>query len=338
MNDRMCWAGLLLIAALTPGLASAAVIFSDVTLTAETSTRGESLPVVADSKSQTISNGGSGGIEALSRAAGDPFPNQPNTVGSAFASAAHLALGGDILPGVGANGFFLRNALPPNALFAQAEIKQTITNDSTTETESLLGNFFIPQPTTRFFGVGDFFPGGADPLRDAFGFASALLETRLTRPDGSIGGGILVSYGLRTFRDPQTGVFSAESLDGRELPRGEGPDGSLIFLLPELNLQDFNLADLGPGDILEVTYVFTALASTGFGETGVFAAIGDPFNLSAGGGGSFDIQVGDAPSAVPEPGTVATLGLGLIVLGIAARRGRRPQLPLSFPNTRSPEE
>jgi hypothetical protein len=69
---------------------------------------------------------------------------------------------------------------------------------------------------------------------------------------------------------------------------------------------------LGPRETLEFAWHYTAKAQTGFGETGVFAAIGDPFDINAG-GGLFDIQV-DSPAAIPEPATLVTLGLGLAVL------------------------
>jgi hypothetical protein len=59
-----------------------------------------------------------------------------------------------------------------------------------------------------------------------------------------------------------------------------------------------SLAD--PGESLEFGYDYFATASTGFGETAVFAAIGDPFNLTTG-GGRFEFLLGDAPpNSVPE--------------------------------------
>ena len=84
------------------------------------------------------------------------------------------------------------------------------------------------------------------------------------------------------------------------------------------------MAVFGPGESLEFGYDYFATASTGFGETAVFAAIGDPFDLTAG-GGHFEFQVGGAPAPtpVPEPGTLALLGIGLMVmLGVSARYRR----------------
>jgi hypothetical protein len=326
MSNYRRSAVLLLIAALAPGGASATVIFSDIELTARTDTRGGPAPVVVDSDVETIPNEGAGDVEALSRAGGDPFPNQPNTVGSAFASAAQLALGpGGILPGVGVNGFFLRNALfPPHTLLATASIKQSINNDSTTVTESLVGNIFIPEPTMRFFGVGDSFPDGVDLDRDASAFVQARLETKHTNIFGTIVEDTLLDYGMLAFRDPSTGVFSAKFTDGGlPLTRFEEPDGSFVFRLPELKLENFDLPDVGPSEMLEVNYIFTASAQTGFGETGIFAAIGDPFDLS-GSGASFNVTVGDVDQpgpvpGIPAPNTLAVLGLGLILLSMSAK-------------------
>lgn len=332
MNSQIRSAILVLVAALAPGSVSAALIFSDLFFSASTEAHTQLPPPVIDSDTEFIPNQGPGAVEALSRANGAPFPNLPNSVGSAFASAAQLTFaGGVILTGVGVNGFFLRNSLPPNKLSALAFNSQTITNNSTTDTESLLVSFFIPAPTMQFFGVGDSFPGGADLARDASALVQAELFTNLTRADGSRVQEIILTYGMQTFRDPRPGgAFSAipRSSDSVGLTRFDEPDGSFGFALPELLLEDVRLPEIGPGESLEIVYTFSASASTGFGETGIFAAIGDPFNLSAG-GGSFEIQVGDAlpPSAVPEPGTMATLGLGLIGLGICAHRRRSRHLP-----------
>jgi hypothetical protein len=77
---------------------------------------------------------------------------------------------------------------------------------------------------------------------------------------------------------------------------------------------------MGPGDVLDFTYDYFARASTGFGETAVFAASGDPFDLSA--GGSVGLDVGSAGQA-PEPATLPLLGTAALALWPFAAQRRR---------------
>jgi hypothetical protein len=331
MNSRICPAILALVAALAPGAASATLIFSDMNFQTQTTFSTEFLPEARNFDSAFVPNNGAGAANALTLAAGSPFPNLPviNNLTSAFASASFLTLGGGaIATGVGANGFFLRNSLPPNRLIAGAIMFQGIANDSSTVTESVRADFFIPAPTLRFFGVGDFFPAGADPARDAFGIAQMSLTTFLLRTDGSTVTNPILRYGLRTVRDidPQNpGKFSAlpVSPESVGLTRfEEEDDGSFVFSLPALEV-NLALPDIGPGETLTLAYDFAAVASTGFGETGIFAAIGDPFDLSAS-GARFELQIGNVVNppvpGVSEPSTFAVLGLGLAMLGMSARR------------------
>src|SRR5262245_51818918 len=109
MTRRISPTVLLLFAALVPSEGRALLIFSEVELTASTEVTTQLLPRVTDFDS-TIASPGFGAVRALSIAgAGVPFPNLPNSVGAAFASAAQF---GDLF-GVGVNGFFFRNSLPP---------------------------------------------------------------------------------------------------------------------------------------------------------------------------------------------------------------------------------
>jgi hypothetical protein len=233
-----------------------------------------------------------------------------------FASAAADASG---FFGVGVSGFFFEKSLPPNALSASGTTTQSITNNSAFTFPVAL-DFLIPAPTIQFFGVGNSFPAGADPARDATATAILALRTKLTQPNGRTVEAIPLDYGLRVLREPVSGVlFPFPTRNGAgSLSRFDEPDGSFGFLLSDFGATGFALGDIDPGDTLEFTYDYFAQASTGFGETGVFAAIGDPFNLNAG-GARFDIRVGGPlpPSAVPEPAMLATFGLSLV-----ARRRR----------------
>ena len=127
---------------------------------------------------------------------------------------------------------------------------------------------------------------------------------------------------MHTLRAPIVGVLLADPTDDAlgALSRFDEPDGSFGFRLLPVT-RSFSFSSVRPGESLEFGYDYFATASTGFGETGVFAAIGDPFNLTGGGSG-FAFQVGDAPSpnSVPEPGSLTTFGIGLTVLCIFAHR------------------
>ena len=97
---------------------------------------------------------------------------------------------------------------------------------------------------------------------------------------------------MHTLRAPIVGVLLADPTDDAlgALSRFDEPDGSFGFRLLPVT-KDFSFGSVGPGESLEFGYDYFATASTGFGETAVFAAIGDPFDLTAG-GGHFEFQVG----------------------------------------------
>jgi len=259
--------------------------------------------------------------------AGVPFPNLPNTVGSAFASAAQF---GDLF-GVGVNGFFFRNSLPPNTLLAKGSFAQTITNSSTVS-ESVVVDFFIPRSTISFFGVGNSFPAGADPARDASAAVSTRMVAKITHPDGSSDETVFLDYGMQIFREQTSGELkpiASRDAFGAVLGPVFNFDGSFDFTLPELDVDNVSLAPflppLHPGEVMEFSYDYFATASTGFGETGIFAAIGDPFDLSAGGGRVLLMAGPSSPEpGIPEPGTLTMLGLGLFLISVSARRVSRP--------------
>jgi hypothetical protein len=324
MNDHIRSIVLLLIAALAPVSVSADLIdISEVKLTAFASFTTQLLPQVTDSDIQIVPFSDPTQAEALVLAGNFnvPFPNIPTSQTKAFASAT---ADGRRNFGVGVNGFFFQNSLPPNALVASGTFSQTVTNNSDF-TVPISANFFIPPPTLAFFGIGEFFPPGADPARDATASVGARIVTKLTHPDGSIVEDIPLDYGMRLFRDPVIGLlFAIPTVDAEgEVRQFEFHDGSLNFVLPERLVDGLKLGDIGPGDVFEYTYEFFADASTGFGETGIFAAIGDPFDLTVG-GGRFDLQVGDplppGPGPrVPEPATWTLLASGLLALRFGTR-------------------
>lgn len=315
-----CTTLLLLVASLPLGAGAALIDLSDVELVASTITITQALPAEIDFDVKTVPQSSLVQAEALSLAAGIPFPNLPNSQNQAFASSA-VDTGGVF--GVGVNGFFFRNSLPPNTLEASGAFSQSITNNSTV-TVPVVVDFFIPIPTIQLFGVGNFFPPGADPALDVQAGLSVKMRTTVTHPDGSFVENLALDYGLTLFREPVSSVLLA--IPSRDAVGSVSAfvefDGSFGFVLTSLQLDDFALGDIGPGDVMRFSYDFTASASTGFGETGVFAAIGDPFNLRAS-GVRFDLQVGAVSVPVPEPATYALFAAALLVVGLRLHAGRR---------------
>ena len=309
---------LLPISMLVPMSALAGVIeLSDVTLTARTTFSSQRVPEKSDFDVKTAPP------DQLLQAAqalvkdGIPFPNVPNSQNSGFASSA-ATVGGFF--GVGVNGLHLLNSLPPNRYFASGRWTQTLTNNSAVNQVST-GAISVPAPIIRLFGVGDFFPAGADPDLDASAKAEIRLTSTLTHTDGSVVDTVLFDYGLHTFRDSIGGALLAN-------PDGEAPiptiffdvfDGSFAFRLPAV-LLNFSFGTVAPGEKLEFGYDYFATASTGFGETAVFAAIGDPFDLTVGGGFNFEVVDAAPPpdpgTGIPAPSSLALLLLGLSVLGM----------------------
>ena len=326
MTNRISQAALLLIASFAPVFVSADTIeLSDVRISARATFSSQRVPETSDfdvkiaPPDQLLQAAQALVIEGL------PFPNQPNSQNAGFASSA-----GDVggVFGVGVNGFHFQNSLPPNRYFASGTWTQTLTNNSAV-TQVSSGTISVPAPTIRFFGVGNSFPPGANPDLDATAAVNIRLMSKLTHTDGSEEETVHFDYGMHTLRAPIVGVLLADPTDDAlgALSRFDEPDGSFGFrLLPVI--RDFSFSSVGPGESLEFGYDYFATASTGFGETAVFAAIGDPFDLTAS-GGRFEFQVGDAPppNSVPEPGSLTTFGIGLAVLCIFAHRRRPLRLP-----------
>ncbi len=313
MNSLFRFTTLLLAAVLSPSWVYAGdVVLSDVGLTARATFSSQR---VSPERSDFDTN--SAPPDQLLQAAkalvieGLPFPNQPNSQNAGFASSAALVGG---VFGVGVNGFHFENSLPPNRYFASGRWTQTLTNNSAV-TQVSNAAISVPAPTIRFFGVGNSFPAGANPDLDATASVDIRLTSKLTHADGSVVETVLFDYGMQTVRAPIVGVLLPDPSDDAlgALSRFDEPDGSFGFrLLPVL--KNFSFGAVRPGESLEFGYDYFAIASTGFGETAVFAAIGDPFDLRTG-GGSFNVQV----NAIPEPGMLVLMVLGLAALATVRR-------------------
>jgi hypothetical protein len=322
MNQHIRRAAWLLGTAFAPLTLSAqnflGIEFSDVTLTAFTSVSTQLAPIQTATDTRTAPQATASSVETLLTARGIPFPNLPNSVGSSFTSSTGDNTGAF---GVGVNGFFFTNSLPPDALLASGSYVQTISNRSSSSV-TLFADVSIPAPLLLFFGVGDSFPPGGDPRRDVTGLVNASFFSKITHANGLVEESTPLDYGMSVFRDPASGVLFAlasDSAGGGVVPRFLEPDGSFGFELPAFHGENIEVGVIAPGDTLEFSFEYFASASTGFGETGIFAAIGDPFELSASGSGLV-IQIG-AP--IPEPAPWAMLAVGLAALILGTRRIRR---------------
>ena len=317
MTNRV-WQASLLVAAVLPVTVSAGTIdLSDVRISARATFSSQRVPEKSKFDVEVAPP------DQLLQAAlalvidGLPFPNVPNSQNAGFASSSGVVGG---LFGVGVNGLHFENSPPPNRYFASGSWTQTLTNNSTV-TQVSNGIISVPAPTIRLFGVGNSFPAGANPDLDAAAAVNIRLFSILTRADGSQEETVYFEYGMHLFRDTIGGALLANTTNDAlgALSRFDEPDGSFGFrLLPVVRTFSFN--SVRPGESLEFGYDYFAQASTGFGETAVFAAIGDPFNISTG-GGRFDFELAEAPSdSVPEPASLTAFGLGLGALAIFARR------------------
>lgn len=306
-------------------LAAATVEVSDLKLEAFTTLAfaGEAA-FRTDSDSVSVPFGDTNGeVEALVRAGGGflpggAFPDIPNTVGESFISAAGDARGNFA---VGVRGEFGGGFDPPIVLSALATGVLSFTNDTGIDIRPTI-DFLIPAPTLRFFNAGRQFTPGAE-ARDPRASAVARIFTNTRHADGTSDNDLVFEYGLETFRDPFDGEFKAIALGAQApFPRTDFGFLDFGFQIPELSVDDFALGTVADGDTFSVTLAYTALGSTGFAETALFAAIGDPFNLDAG-GGRFelgDVGVGPpppAPSPVPLPAGPPLLAAGLAALGCA---------------------
>jgi hypothetical protein len=322
MTNRIWQAALLLIASFAPVSVSADTIeLSDIRITARATFSSQRVPETSDfdvkvaPPDQLLQAARALVIEGL------PFPNQPNSQNAGFASSAGVVGG---VFGVGVNGFHFQNSLPPNRYFASGTWTQTATNNSAV-TQVSTGKIFVPAPTIRFFGVGNSFPPGANQDLDASAAVNIRLFSRLTHTDGSVEETVHFEYGMHTLRAPIVGVLLADPTDDAlgALSRFDEPDGSFGFRLLPVT-KDFSFSSIRPGESLEFGYDYFVTASTGFGETGVFAAIGDPFDLSAS-SGRFELQAGETPppsNPIPEPASLTTFCIGLAVLCIFAHSRR----------------
>lgn len=256
-----------------------------------------------------------------------PVPRVPNSLGTGFLSAAGDSAGNF---GVGVNNFFASGSSPkPFSALASGTITRQFEN-ATDESQVFFGDVVIPAPVITLFGaeVRSFLP--SNPALDLTAQVLARIVTTLTRPDGSFDEFVSFEYGMRTFRDPLTGEMRV-TLASSFAPASVTRDGlTLAFALPEQRF-GFETRTVFPGETLTLDLQYLATGGTGFGENGVFAAIGDPFDIQ-GGGGRFEVTLADdgveppdLPSPVPLPATLPLLAAGFAALAGLRRWRRGPE-------------
>lgn len=231
--------------------------------------------------------------EALDPNAGDITFTPP-----AFARAAQNALG---FGAVEASGIWADGLDAANTLTATSSYSETVTNSSGGAL-SYTYDFFITAPQLR---IADFAVG---PTMTA----SYLIEITLDGATLFSSAANLIG-GAAGHKLNKSGTSLGGTLFGHSFEFGYDFDP----LSDTLNLGTF--AD---GESFILAYELRAFASGPGLETGAAARIGDPGDLDAA-GLSGTIRSSGAAMQVPEPGTLALLGVGLFGLAVARQRAAR---------------
>ncbi len=307
--------------ALAPNALSAATLLSLLTADLDAITRLSlgTAPLISDFEEKTVLINGLQEVEAFVPAGFD-FRERPSPSNPGFGSAQGDAFGNF---GVGANSFFLSAGAPPFITRASGFFEQNILND-TSEEITLGTSISIPTPVIQLAGqIGNFFPPGRDPEADIAAEVSARIVATVTRLDGSTEESLLLDYGMKVERDPTDGQIKPTlSRDAQGLVANEGA-GFFFYELAAFDGNFGTIAVLAPGESLKLDFQYFARVTNGTGESGVFAAIGDPFDINAS-GGRFGFAVLEDGGLEPPPAPVPLpAGLPLLAAGLAALAGAR---------------
>jgi hypothetical protein len=238
------------------------------------------------------------------------FPTSANGLPAGFVSAA---FSGEGQGGVGVSGVILSGQTLGRA---RATYTQAITNLSD-ESQVFFMGYQIPRLEATIF------PGSVFGISSVQANAAArLIATVLDENGAELSRNSIFSYELGQAPSPsigEDGIFRSPDLEDEQ---GDG------FLISAAGVRGVAygpfegtrfLPAIPVGGALVLEYQFDAAGSTTSPEHGFQAFVGDPFDISAGGG--FEITLAQ-PAAVPEPATILLIPGALVGL-LIARRGRR---------------
>jgi hypothetical protein len=242
-----------------------------------------------------------------------------------------------ITPGVGVS----------SQLAATALWTQTFTNTGSTDITLSL-NLHIPGMEAGLIGVP---PNRSGPSNTETALAQVDLATSINRADGTLEHGGDFTFGMKVSEKqfalgtgPNVTTFSnfatVDPFSSGKLPinpfatfNDNGSASVPKFTIDNLSFTQL-LGTLHPGDILSYVYTLTAEGTTHGAEQGFLAFVGDPFDLTASGGG---LEVTAIAATVPEPESWILSMLGLILIAVnrrrpfrAARAGQQQSRPLPY--------
>jgi len=268
---------------------------------------------------------------------GENLSGRSSSITGAFASALTV---GDHSGGVGVTSFIGGDPNPSNPdaveqLAAHATWTQDFANNGT-EPEGVFATLNIPALQVGLIGVP---PERTSVSATETAEAEATVAFIVTHADGTTTKGPLFEFGLRAiekqlmlgighfenFADVEFIGVNAKTLPLFDSFKDNGDQFNPRFDIDAVSTK-VDFGTLQPGDTLDVVYQLTAVGTTGGGEEGFVAFLGDPFDVS-GTSDAFVVTTGPPAATVPEPATWVLMILGFgAVAGLATRR--RASAPL----------
>jgi PEP-CTERM motif len=262
---------------------------------------------------------------------GENLSGRSTTITSAFASALAAF---NHTGGVGVTSWIGADPSPTNPdaieqLAAHATWTQDFANN-TAEPNTLFAILHIPALQVGLIGVP---PDRSSVSATETAEAEVTVAFIVTHADGTTTKGPLFEFGLRAFERQfllAPGHFENFAdveflgVNDKTLPLFDSFKDNGDAFNPRFDIDavstKVDFGTLQPGDTLDVVYQLTAVGTTGGGEEGFVAFLGDPFEVS-GGADAFVVTAEPAAAAVPEPATwvLMILGIGGFV-GFGRRR------------------